>query len=146
MKTKRLTAVALMFAAATAFCQTPAQTVRDAVKSRYPDATIKKVKQEGNEYKAVFKRDNKRETALFTSSVQWLKTTVPVKTADLPADVKAGYKNSNYNGWYVQNCNRVQTRKGVEYSLDVTAPYTFNGSFKTDTFIYFTPQGNLVSK
>lgn len=146
MKTKQLTAVTLVFVAVTAFCQAPTQTIRDAVKSKYPDAMIKKVKPDGNDYSAVFKRDNKTETALFTSSGKWLKTVVPVKTTDLPADVKEGYKNSNYNGWYVQNCNRVQTRKGVEYSLDVTAPYTFNGSFKTDTFIYFTPQGNLVSK
>ncbi|MGP8215489.1 MAG: PepSY-like domain-containing protein [Bacteroidia bacterium] len=143
MKTNSFIILLLMFVTVIAFAQVP-QNIKEVFDSKYPDGQIKKFKQIDGYYKVVFMYRGEKDLATFSEKGNWIQTVANKKQKDVPLAVKMALKGSKYQGWYIQGCKQIETPGGIIYSFDVTSPYTFTGSFKTDYYVYLTPSGKIV--
>lgn len=125
--------------------------VATAFTTQFPDAKLKKWEQRKEGYIAKFTRGGKGYFAYYAADGSWKGTEMPIKwTKNLPDSVKAGWKNSGYYDWYVEDIKKIETPERPLYVLHVD-----NGSlldsdhhdaFREEYLLYFSGHGDLVRK
>lgn len=148
MKTKSLIAAMLFALAIAATAQVP-QNIQNAVKSKYPSATVKNIACHNNQYVATIVSDGIKSKVLFSNNGAWISTTSHKKWGQMPGPVRIGLHRSQYGNWDIYECNQVDTPQGTLYSFDVDNEYTLSGdeqpAFSESMYVYFTPDGNMVN-
>lgn len=149
MKTIKYFAVVLACIATSAMAQT-APNIETALKSKYPNAVIKKIKHEKTDYVASFKNNDKKCKAFFDLQGNWLRTDVAMKWKTLPPAVRAGLVKSKYSSWLIEDASRVETPAGTIYSVEVDNEYTLDGdsqpAFEKTCYVYFSPSGGFLKE
>lgn len=149
MKPIKFWAVCLAFIAISASAQTP-PNIEAALKNKYPDATIKKLKHKKGGYVAFFTNEGKKCNATFSNNGTWVETKTAMKWKELPKAVRSGLVKSPYSTWLIEDAAKVDTPAGTMYSVEVDNEYTLDGDHQyadaKTCYVYFTPSGSFIKE
>lgn len=127
------------------------QVLVKAFAARFPEGQLQKweTRQEG--YIATFRQDGKTLHAYFTAAGDWKGTETPVKwTKHLPENVQAGWKQSEYAGWYVESIRKIETPEQPLYALHVNNSPVLNSeridAYLEEHVVFFNANGETVRK
>lgn len=105
--------------AATGGVNVPEQ-VTAAFSAKYPQAKLKDWKMAKAGYKAEFKINHKKYTAVYASDGTWLKSSTKLSwTWDMPLAVKDALKKGKYASFYEDEIKEVTTNTGTQYILTI---------------------------
>jgi hypothetical protein len=125
--------------------------VLTAFANRFPNAQIRDWRQRPEGYIADFRQNGKKLFAYYSADGSWKGTESPIKwTKLLPAEVKEGWKNSDYAAWYVEDIKKIDQPDGPLYALRVNNGATLDSdhhdAFLEEYVIFFNEAGQLVRK
>ncbi len=125
--------------------------VAAAFTTQFPNGRLKRWEQRKEGYIADFRLEGKKYFAYYAPDGAWKGTESPVKwTKNLPAAVKAGWKNSGYYAWYVQDIKKIVTPEQPLYALHVDNGVLLDANhhdvFKEEYVLFFSEKGDLVRK
>lgn len=96
------------------------QAVLTAFSVKYPQEQLKNWKTKNNMYIASFAMANEKYKASFSNDGSWLSTETKIrKKANLPLQVQAYLKKSDYASWYVERMEKVQTPLQNMYQVQI---------------------------
>lgn len=96
------------------------EQVTTAFIAKYPQAVLKDWKIAKAGYKAEFKLNHRKYTAVYASDGTWLKSETELnRTASLPEAVKTALKKGKYASYYVDEIKEVLTAGETTYVLTV---------------------------
>ena len=96
------------------------EEVTAAFTAKYPGAVLKDWKIDKAGYKAEFKLDHKKYTAVYATDGTWLKNSTKLCwTKDMPFAVKTALKKSKYASFYKDDIKEVTTKTGTLYVLTI---------------------------
>ena len=158
MKSSKLSRIGLILFSvlftANTFAQSTA-TVPDAVsaslKSKYPDAVVKKWTTVDNEYTAKTRNDGKKQYISFNNGGNWVKTVTRYNwPGHLNPVVNKAFKTSQYGAWHVYGVNVVETPAGQFYQVLVDdSNHKINSNhqelFTETRLVEFKATGELIA-
>jgi len=96
------------------------QAVLIAFSVKYPQEELKNWKTKNNVYIASFAMADKKYRASFSNDGSWLSTETKIrKKANLPSQVQAYLKKSDYASWYIEKMEKVQTPLQNMYQVQI---------------------------
>jgi Putative beta-lactamase-inhibitor-like, PepSY-like len=127
------------------------QAVSTAFTARFPAGQLKKWEQRNEGYIAVFRQDGHKNFAYYSADGAWKGTETPIKwTKNLPEKVKAGWKNSGYYDWYVEDIKKIETPDQPMYALHVNNGVKLDSdhhdAYLEEYVLFFSESGQLVRK
>lgn len=88
--------------------------------AKYPGAVLKDWKMDKAGYKAEFKLNHKKQTAVYAADGTWLRSSINLSgTKDMPLAVKTALRNSKYASFYEDEIKKVTTQNGTLYILTI---------------------------
>jgi len=127
------------------------QALAAAFTAKYPEAQLKRWKNDHNIYSAVFLMNNKKYQASFADNGTWIKTARNIRhISNLPAEVRSFLKTNGYASWHIDNMTRLRTPVQNTYQVEVDNAsgnvkwiYEDAGSLE-DKMLSFNDQGKLL--
>ena len=122
-----------------------------AITAKYPNAEIKNWESTNNEYTAKVKENGHKFYATFDKNSQWIKTTSQVsRWRNLPANVRATFKESKYASWRVDKLKKVEAPSGDFYQVLVDNLYqqidADHMGFAENYVLNFRPSGEIFAE
>jgi hypothetical protein len=96
-------------------------TVTETFKNKFAKAKGTKWELDYDNYEASFKLGKKEQTAVFGKDGHWLRTETPVRTKELPKNIKTELTKEfgELSGYKIKSAERVDSEKGIYYILEV---------------------------
>lgn|GEM_PF-5469842 len=116
--------------------------------SKYPQAKLKKWRNEHDTYTAAFVSRNHRYEAFYNAAGDWVKTEMKIPlTRELPPAINRSLKASEFAAWQITDIKKIEL---YDHSLYVIRVENSNprdkGSYKLQpaNLLYFKPDGSLL--
>ena len=115
----------------------------------YPNATVRRVKNEKKDICVYFRNDGKKYQAYFENDGRWEKTQRKIAlTRELPSNVRSGFMHSGYEGCNVDGIWEVIAPGRHNYEIWVDNGDYFDSdhhdSFTHNNILYFNTQGQMT--
>ena len=115
------------------------ENVKAAFAQRFPGANGAKWEMEdATSWEAEFRMNGKPYSAVFTTDAVWLETEHEIRTADIPAGIKA-ILDANFADYEIEEAEMAETAAGIAYEFEIEQG---EESFE----VAIDPQGVLTKK